>query len=161
MNYTLLWASDYWIIWLSDYLIVFLSIIGATTLGGRMSIRVLPASFLIDLHFWSPAEIEICTFNLWGNINLDFDMMLQKCISYHSQEWLIRVLGTLWTLASSGLTSWQIWEGLVGELVDLVDHFRQVVVKLVTIHEVFEGRDLVVGDFPLPLQPVGRESSKC
>ena len=33
----------------------------ANTLGGRMSIRVLPASFLIDLHFWSPKEKEICT----------------------------------------------------------------------------------------------------
>ena len=63
-------------------------------------------------------------------------------------------------IVASGLTPWQIWEGLVGELVDLVDHFRQVVVKFVTIHEVFEGRDLVVRDFPLPLEPVSRESSK-
>ena len=31
------------------------------------------------------------------------------------------------------LTPWQIREGLVGELVDLVDHFRQVVVKLVNL----------------------------
>ena len=70
-----------------DLMKVFDMIIWAKrTLGGRMSIRVLPASFLIDLHFWSPAEIEICTFDLWGNINLDFDMMLKMSISKHSQE---------------------------------------------------------------------------
>ena len=86
---------------------------------------------------------------------------------------LIKIVMTMVTKP----TSWQIVESLVGELVDLVDHLGKVLVELLNlggknnvlkwkvfgilyfrnfshIHEVLEGRYLVIWNLSLPFQPL-------
>ena len=84
-----------------------------------MSMRVRPASFLMDLHFWSPESINIIS---------------------------------MFYISCCNSTSGQVVEGLVGQLVDLVDHFRQLLVEIVSSHDRLQRVDGVLRDLPLPLE---------
>ena len=63
-------------------------------------------------------------------------------------------------LSCCNLTSGQVVEGLVGQLVDLVDHFRQLLIEIVSGHDRLQRVDGVLRDLPLPLKTEGGVASE-